>query len=357
MSSQSVIGLALRCYPSWWRERYADEVRVVSNDLTAEGRSSAMVTLNLLGGALRSWSGARGMPKTYGLWSARTKASIATATLSWLLVIPLVLLTVGNESLHSSAGPVTWSGPSSIPTHLLIAGSRGLPAPAPPLTPVGRLVLLAGLAIVLLSLVTFVVLISGWSGLTGAIRRSASPHRRRLLALAWVPLISMVADVALAIAQNAVRYPTHRIVGGDVTQRHFVAPHPVAYDPHPALLHLLNIVLPTVVDVGWLLSIACVALAARRAEVAPSDLQFGKSVAVVVASLFALLGVAYATWGVGLAVQARQVGNGNYTTVVFPLVAFWPPVVIVLLIGVVLSGLGARSARQSWRVISSALAS
>ncbi len=357
MRNQSAVALALRCYPSWWRERYADEVRVVSNDLTGEGRSSFIVTLNLLGGALRARSGARGMPKNYCLWSARTRASIATATLPWLLVVPLVLIAMGNEALHSSAGPVVWSGPSFIPTHLLIASTHVPPAPAPPLTPVARLVLFAGVAIDLLFLVTSVVLVSGWSGLNGAIRRSTSPHRRRLLLLAWVPVFSILTDIALVFAQSAVRYPSYRMVGGGFLAGHMVVPHLVAYGGHLAVLHLLDVLLPTVAGVGWLASIVCVALVARRAEAAPSDLRFGRSVAVVVASLFAMLGVAYATWGIGLMAQARQAAKGSYTTVVFPHSSLWLPTALVLGSGIVLSGMGARAAKRSLKVISIGFAS
>lgn len=54
MTSQRAIDLALRCYPGWWQDRYADEVRVLSRDLTSEGRSSLIVTLNLLRGAIRA---------------------------------------------------------------------------------------------------------------------------------------------------------------------------------------------------------------------------------------------------------------------------------------------------------------
>ena len=197
--------------PSWWRERYADEVRVVSNDMTAEGRSTLMVTLNLLGGAVRARSSAQGMPKTYGLWSARAKISIAAATLPWLVVAPLAAIAIGNQTLHSSAGLVTWSGFNFLPTHLQTGFSKGTPVAAPPLTSGGQAVLYAMFAFVMLFLATFVVLISGWSGLTGAIKRSGAPHRRRLLLLAWAPVFSLLIDVALMIAQNTVQYPARYV--------------------------------------------------------------------------------------------------------------------------------------------------
>jgi hypothetical protein len=45
----------------------------------------------------------------YDLWSTRTRVSIAAATLPWLLMAPLLLTAMGNQSLHSSKGQVIWS--------------------------------------------------------------------------------------------------------------------------------------------------------------------------------------------------------------------------------------------------------
>ena len=341
MNTGSAIELALRCYPSWWRERYADEVRVVSQDLTEDGRSTMRLTLNLLGGAFQARSRARGMPKSLGLWSVRTKNSIAAATLPWLLVAPLMYFAAGNMTFHSPGGIITWSGYSFMPNHLQII-RHAVAVPAPPLVPVGRLVLYSSLAITVLFLTTFAVLISGWSGLARAIRRSHTPHRGRLRLLAWAPVFTLLTDVALLTIQDSVRphwYTTYRN-------------HIVAHGGHPSTLYVLDIVVPTVVIVGWLVSVACVGIAARKANVAPEDLRFGKSVSVVVASLFALLVAAYATWGVGLIIQARQAASGSFTTIGYSRSGLWLPMMFVLVLAVALSVMSARAARSSWRVIS-----
>ena len=342
MNTGSAIELALRCYPGWWRERYADEVRVVSQDLTAEGRSPVRVTLDLLGGALRARSRAEGMPKSYGLWSVRTRTSIAAATLPWLLVAPFVLVAVGNVSFHSpSGGLVIWSGISLMPSHLQVI-SHAVATPAPPLAPVGRLVLYSSLTVTVLILVTFIVLISGWSGLTSAIKHSNSPHRGRLRLLAWAPVFALLADVVLLILQNRVRPNSFA----------YYRDHVVTSGGNPTALHALNVLVPVVAIAGWLISIACVGFAARRADVAPSDLRFGRSVAVIVSLLFGLLVVAYATWGIGLIVQARQGENGNFTTIEYSHPGLWLPMMLVLTIAVGLSVMSARVARSSWKVIS-----
>jgi hypothetical protein len=198
------------------------------------------------------------------------------------------------------------------------------------------------LAIAVLFVVTLIVLARGWSGLTGAISRSTTSHRRSVLLLAWVPGFALLADIVLAIAHNVVGPHAYGSTRGSTM---------VPLNGHPAAAHVLGIVLGIVAVVGWIFSIACVAVAAKRAEVAPSDLRFGKSVSTIVATLFALLLASYVTWGVGLIVQARQAAHGNFTTMTFSHQDLWLPMVFVLFLAVVLSGLSARAARRSWKVL------
>jgi hypothetical protein len=251
------------------------------------------------------------------------------------------MATVGSVSFHSSAGPIFSSGFSLFPSHLqLINGAR--PTPAPSLTPAGHVVLYSTLAITTLFFVTLIVLIGGWSSLTRAIRQSDTPNRRRLRLLAWTPVFALLADIVLVVAQGAARpsgYSDHQ-------------GHVVAFGGHPTALHVLNIALPTVAIVGWLVSVSCVAIAARQANIAPLELRFGKSVAVVVALLFALLVAVYATWGIALILQSRQTERGNFTTVGYAHAGLWLPMMLVLAIAVALSVVSARAARSSWKMIS-----
>lgn len=340
MRTGSAIDLALRCYPGWWQQRYADEVRVVSNDLTADGRSTSRVALDLLGGALVARSSARGMPKNFGLWSARTRASVSVATLPWLLIAPLVMASVDSVSFHSTAGPVFWTGFSMFPSKLqLIINAQ--PVPAPALTPAGHVILYSALTITVLFLISFIVLISGWSGLARGIRKSDSPHRRLLRLFVWAPVFALLADLVLLIAQGAARRNsfTH---GGD---------HVVASGGNPAVLHVLNDIVPVVAAVGWLVSIACVAMAVRHADIGPTELRFGKSVAAVVATLFALLMAAYATWGIALIVQTQEQVSGHFTSIDFARSGLRIPVMLSLVVAVCLSLAGARAARNSWKTL------
>jgi hypothetical protein len=112
---------------------------------------------------------------------------------------------------------------------------------------------------------------------------------------------------------------------------------------------------PTLATAGWVISIICVAVAARKANVAPIELRFGKSVAVVVDSLFALFGAAYATWGIGLMVQSRQAVSGTFTTIGYSHTGLWLPMMFVLAIAIALSVVSAHAARSSWKVITTTL--
>jgi hypothetical protein len=207
-------------------------------------------------------------------------------------------------------------------------------------------------AFAMLFLMPLIALISGWSGLRGAIRRSDAPHRRWLLLLAWAPVLSLLIDAVLIFAQNSVRNPSHYVPGSLQTNGHFVPPHMVPSAVHASAVHAFAVILPIVAGFGWLLSVACVAVAARRAQVEPSDLRFGKSVSVVVVVLFAFEVLAYVTMGIGLIVQAREAAHGSFTTISFPHQDLWVPMILVLLIAELLSCLAARAASRSWRVIS-----
>ncbi len=346
MRGTLVTELALRSYPTWWKDRYADEVRSVTADLRAEGRSGTRLALDLLRGSIRARTRTGGMPPVYRLWATRTRLSIAMATLSWLVVAPLVLMTMGSPSLHATGGRVVSfaDGPFLIGSQLqLFPAHVGLPRPAPPVTPAGTIVLWAGLAVVALFLVTLVVLAVGWSRLTTGIQRSSSPHRRSAFLLAWSPGFALLTDVGL-VAALTVLHPSryHSTTGGAMV--------PVNGDP--AAVHVLAVVLAITAIAGWPASIAGVAVAVKRADLAPVDLRFGRTVSVVVSALLVALLVAYATWGVGLVAQARQAAGGGFTTITYPNQALWPLMLLTLAGAALLAATGAKVAVRTWRMIS-----
>jgi hypothetical protein len=282
------------------------------------------------------------MPRTYALWARRTRTSIAGATLPWLLLGPILLIVTGGQHLRASGGRV-------VPSFLSLQGhqlqlqlwSQGSFVPAPPLTPAASVVLHATQAIVGLCVLTLIVLAVGWSDLRGALRRSAP--RRKLWLLAWVPALSVLIDLSLILVQDRLR-PTHY---GSITP----GGRAVAIGGHPAAVQTIGVILAVVAVVGWLVSIVCVAIAARRADIAPADLRFGRTISVVVVTLSASLLAAYVAWGAGLILQSHQAAHGSFTTLAFADQGLWVPMVLVLALAVLVSACFAASARRSWKVI------
>jgi hypothetical protein len=338
------VELALRCYPTWWRERYDDEVRALAADLTANGRSQWAVTFDLLRGAVRARTRATGMPPVAELWRTRTRLAIAGATLPWVLLGPLLLTFLGGQALHVAGGGRIFPPALSITGGVrpLVAGGSLPLEPAPPLSPGGTVAWYANVAMVVLWLITFLVLFCGWMGLTGAIRRSPGPRRRSLRLLAWTPGFSILLDLVLVVVADVLTPHAWHTVG-----RHIV---PIG--GHLAAAHIVDGILDVVAVVGWLVSIPCVAVAARRADIAPVDLRFGRRVSLVVSVLASLTLVAFATWGVGLVVQTGQLGRGvEFTRISYRYQDFWLPALFVLGAVVALSTFSASVARRSWRVV------
>lgn len=351
MSGMSAVDAALRRYPTWWQDRYGTEVRSLTADLAAEGRSPRRLAVDLVRGAIRVRAQAEGMPKRFGLWATRTRLSIALATLPWMVAVPLVLIAMGSQRLHATGGMVVHSGitPAGSHLHLLPTGGAFIPAhgtfppSAPPLTMAGSMAAYAAFAMIPLLIITLVVLATGWGRLIGAIRTSCSPQRAKVTVLAWTPGFALLADIGLIAAQIAVR-PSR--FGGGMNGRPII---PLNGDP--AAAHALGILLAVVAIAGWLVSVACIAAVAAHADVAAADLRFGRTVAVIVTALFTMLAGAYATWGIGLILQARQAARGRFTVITYSNHALWLPTIVVVVALVALSVAGTRAATKSWKVI------
>jgi hypothetical protein len=92
--------LSLSTYPTWWQERYRDEMNAVIDGLLEEGRSSLRIDFNLLGGSLRARLLGTGAPASQKLWSRRTQSSLLVATLPWFVMIPLMGVFAGNDGQY-----------------------------------------------------------------------------------------------------------------------------------------------------------------------------------------------------------------------------------------------------------------
>jgi hypothetical protein len=342
MSSRSV-RWALRCYPSWWRERYGDEVSAVSCDLVSEGRSAYSVSFSLVRGAIASWTQGRGMPRKYELWSRRTRDSIAAATLPLMLLAPLVVYATAGQILRSSSGGfVLWEGFDFFPSRIQAYRDAAL-VPGPPLTAPGRLILAAAFILLVSSLIALLLLFCGWTRLISVIARDPSSTRRKAQLLAWVPVWSVLIDVALAAA-IAIVQPSgyYSTAGGGL----------VPTNGHLSALHALNAVFPIVSGVGWILSAIAIALAARMTKTDLRDLKSGRTVAVGSSFVLGLMAAASLVWGVSLAIQAHSAAHDSVTIVTYAHTRIWIPLSMAFVAAGVLSVFGTRSARTSFRVTS-----
>jgi hypothetical protein len=340
--------IAVRCYPKWWQDRYGPEVRVVSEDLMKEGRSEAGVTLNLLRGAIRARTGAAGMPRSLELWRARTRSSVAVATLPWVVVFPLMLWAIGTEGWHVPHGHAqvgSWTnflGLSVIlgsPNTVVVHG--GQVAAVPPLTTGGTVAVFAGWSLLALVVVTLLVFLSGWTGLLGAIKRSPSPNRQQLRQLARVPGYVILASFLLSVLAAWTAPHSSGIING----------HTVTVRGNLELFHIADVALRVLVVGGWLLSIICVGLAARRADIDTVDLRFGRSVSVAVSLLSLLTVAACGALAVGLVIQSREAAHGAFSTISYPHAGVWPVMLGAVLLTAALSWGAATAARRSWRVV------
>ena len=329
MSDGPMVRLALSCYPRWWRERYGEEVSVHARDLVADGRSPVALSLGFLVGAARARWSARGMPREYGLWSLRNRVSIAGATLPWLLVAPLLALATGNQRVGLRRFPT--AHPYQV-------------SPMLPTAPAHRIVNYCGIAIFVLALVTVLLLISGWSHLVGALRRSEAPDRRRLLRLARFPGVVFVVWLAGSIVNATVIRPSGYMISG--------RDHHLTYlNGYPTAAHVVGIVLTAIGFGGWFLSIACIAVVARRSEIDPSELRFGTGLSTAVAALFVLLLAAYVGWGIGLTLEAHQAAHGAFNAISYSRQGLWLPTAVLLGVAVTVSIVSARAARRSWNIL------
>lgn len=144
---RTLIDVALRCYPKWWTERYGEEMRAVIDDLEDEGRSRRAIAFGLFRDAARSRLQARGMPHAYGLLATRTRTSVATGTLPWLLIVPFLTTVTGGLVLHSSSGFVEVGFPFQLSTfHMRVVTEPGMHWVRPTISTVTRIIGLSTVA-------------------------------------------------------------------------------------------------------------------------------------------------------------------------------------------------------------------
>jgi hypothetical protein len=339
---RSSIYFALRCYPKWWRDRYGEEMRAAVDDLTGEGRSSHLIALSLLRDAARSHLQARGMPRTYGLLAARTKTSITTATIPWLVMVPFVTFVTSSFALHSNSGVVLPGFPFQLNGGMGVLSRFSPRIVHAPMSVATWVAGFAELTISVLFLATLLVLAFGWRALRFDIRHSPQHNQRRLRILSWVPDLTVWLVIALWVA--------HYLVGPRSFTQHDGGPL-IALGGNPALAALLGDLVWVVGIVGWSLTMVGIVALAREAELPPETLRYGRTVSILTAVSLSLSFIAFAAWGIALSMQSHQLAVAGAITATYPHQALWLPIALALALAVVISVWGATNARRSWRAI------
>jgi hypothetical protein len=348
MARMSIIDVALRCYPSWWTERYGDEMRATIESLQQEDRSSFSIAVSLFRDAFRSRLAARAMPRTYGLLATRTKSSIATATIPWMAVIPFVLAVTGPTNLSSPGGTVLAGFPFQLtPSRTKIdpgAGAFGSHWPLhAAISRTDWIIGVSSLAIQAAFFVTLMALGIGLAAFRFGIRREKRVNRRRMYLLTWLPVATLVVFIGLTIARNTVQ--------NQATYRGSAHGNVYIGGGHPSVAALLGNMEWIVAVGGWLLSMVALVVVSKRVTLPPDTLRFGRTVSMLSSISLSVTFVAVVVWGVAIDARTPAVAHVNTVIATYPEHGMWLLLVPVLGVATLLSIAGASSARQSWRTI------
>jgi hypothetical protein len=316
--------------------------------LRLEGRSAISIAVGLFRDAFRSHLQARGMPRTYGLLATRTKTSIATATIPWMAVIPLVLFVTGPTHLSSRGGTVQPGFPFQLtPFRTKIdPGAGAFNHHWPLLAMISKSDWFTGLsnmAIQAAFMFTLMALGIGLAALRYGIRREKGDNRRRMYVLTWLPVVTFVTFVGLTIAQN--------VVGNQA--KYLETAHGLVFEGggHPSLAAFIGNLEWTVAICGWLFSMAALAVVSKNVTLPPDTLRFGRTVSMISSISLSVTFVAVVVWGVAIDLRGHAVANVGTVIATYPEHGLWVLLVLVLGVATLLSIAGASSARQSWRTI------
>ncbi len=341
---RSLIDVALRCYPKWWTERYGDEMRAVIDDLAREGRSRRVIAFGLFRDAARSHLQARGMPHTYGLLATRTRTSVATSTLAWMLIVPLITIVTSGLDLHSSSGFVEVGFPFQLTGfRTRVVSEPGMHWVRPTISSVTRIIGLSTVAMDVLYVATLIALIIGLNVFRNGIVREKRHNRRSMYLLTWLPVATVLAIIVLYVASKMLMDGSHPYQSPD-GQTRFIGGH--------ASISALMGDLGWVVAIGgWLLTVVGLAVVAKRATLPPETLRFGRSISVLTSWSLSLTFLAFLVWSVALNVQNHQAHVAGQILASYPHHGIWPLMTVGLGLACAASIYGATSARRSWRTI------
>jgi hypothetical protein len=187
---------------------------------------------------------------------------------------------------------------------------------------------------------TLLVLIVGLGVLRYGIVREKGQNRRSMYVLTWVPVVAVVVLVAMRVGQQYLTDGSRP----EGLNRQFVG-------GHSALAALMGNFMWVVAIGGWLLTMVGIAVVARRVNLPPETLRFGRTVSVLTSVSLTLTFIAYLVWGVAVVIQNRESHVAGAIVATYSLHDVWLPMALALGAACVTSIGGATVARRSWRMI------
>ena len=320
-SVPTVTELSLRTYPTWWQERYREEMQAVVDGLIEEGKSSINIAVNLIGGSLRARMLGTGAPTSARLWTRRTQTALLVATLPWFAMISLIVVFAATTGEYGS-----FHGGTNVQLGQAGTMARDLES-----------------IVFMLLIGSLITVLTGWSRLRGAL-----VHRKKG---SWLPRVSFVAFivgivlilVVLPIGQSAVTTTCLHVVGSTSTYN------------CPTTAPGLTIV-QIIADIGlgftviaFLLAPFVIARSVRASELQIEVLRSGSRVATALSTLLILMTLVISACGVAISLQPTPQKGTSFLSERSALGSWLVLLVVGFVITAVISSLGTFAARKSYR--------
>ena len=316
--------LSLRTYPSWWQERYRDEMETIVESLLKDGQSSARISINLLRGSFRARLLGTGAPISPEFWSRRAKTGILIAALPWFVIIPLI-------GVFSANGGESGVFHGNMNVQLSQAGivARNLES-----------------IIFDLLMVSLIIVVLGWSRLRNAMGEDAAKKR-----LPWISIT--VAIIGAALVLISTQLPHHLV---RTTSCHFVDSRNTRYcstlmrgSSDTRLVAYIGL---SLIVVAFVLAPFVIAQEVRGGEIPIKSLRSSSRTATALSALFVTMTLAVAACAVAASMQPTPLKGSSYLTWRSTLGGWNVPLVLAFAMMSIVSCLGTFASRRAYKRIS-----
>ena len=320
-SSSKITLLSLRTYPTWWQERYRDEMQAVVEGLIEEGKSSISIAVNLIGGSLRARMLGTGAPTSARLWTRRTQTALLVATLPWFAMISLVVVFAATTGEYGS-----FHGGTNVQLGQAGNMARDLES-----------------IVFMLLIGSLITVLTGWSRLRGALAHGKKGS--------WLPRVSFVAFIAgvvlilvvLPFGHGTATTTCLRVVGSTST---YNCPTTA---PGLTIAQIVARIGLGFTVIAFLLAPFVIARSVRANELQIEDLRSGSRVATALSTLLILMTLAISACGVALSLQPTPQKGMSFLSERSALGGWLVLLVVGFVITAVISSLGTFAARKSYR--------